>query len=116
MPDLLFYLLLGHYAGDFALQSDSMAREKAKSWRVLTLHVTIYTATVVCCLLGGLLVNGVAESFLSSFTLIIIAVLFVQHWLQDHIKATYFNGAKQAFYVDQAIHVLLLYAIRLVIY
>ena len=41
MVDLLFYLLLGHFFGDFALQTDRVAAEKQGSIKVLTYHVHI---------------------------------------------------------------------------
>ena len=49
-------------------------------------------------------------------TVAVIPVVFVAHWIQDYLKAFKFNGTKQAFYVDQAVHVLVLFAIRILAY
>jgi hypothetical protein len=41
--------------------------------------------------------------------------LFALHWLQDFVKCRNFNHSKQAYYVDQVLHLTQLYAIRLLI-
>jgi hypothetical protein len=115
MIDLLFYMILGHFFGDFALQTDRVAAEKGKSKVVLTYHVTLYTLTLTAFLLFGLLMNG-DNSFFSWITLVVVAVIFVAHWTQDYLKAFKFNGTKQAFYLDQAVHILILFLIRIMVY
>jgi uncharacterized membrane protein YphA (DoxX/SURF4 family) len=115
MPDLLFFLLFGHFVGDFALQSDKMAATKGESRRVLTWHVSIYTLCIAGSLWIGLFLKG-SEIFLTLTTLIVIVALWGIHWLQDFIKMTRYNGDKQAFFVDQALHLLQLYLIRIFIY
>jgi len=111
MVDTLFYLLLGHFFGDFALQSDGVARGKKTSKRTLTFHVFLYTLTIGCALAIGLHLHD-SNEFFSTFTIAVLAFLFIQHWIQDFIKSQKFNGTKQAFYVDQGIHVLVLFLIR----
>ncbi|MEA3457907.1 MAG: DUF3307 domain-containing protein [Candidatus Thermoplasmatota archaeon] len=116
MLDLLFFLILGHYFGDFALQSDRVALKKRESKIYLTLHVFIYTSTIVAFLVFGLFYREDISPFFSLTTVAIIVFLFIQHWVQDYIKARWFNGSRQGFYLDQAIHILVLYLIRLYVY
>ncbi|MBN4076630.1 DUF3307 domain-containing protein [Gemmatimonas aurantiaca] len=115
MLDLLWFLLLGHYLGDFALQSDAMARTKGSSKRTLTEHVTIYTLCIAASLGIGLQLSG-SDAFVSSITLIVLLVLFAEHWIQDLIKETKFNGSKQAFFVDQGLHVAILFLMRIFVF
>lgn len=115
MPDLLFFLLAGHFCGDYALQSDHVARHKPSSAIILTAHVFIYTLTVTTALIIGLTLNGYGAVW-SSITVYIALVVFATHWVQDYIKSAKFNAGKQAQYVDQAIHVLILFIIRIVVY
>ena len=72
MLDLLFFLLLGHYLGDFALQSDKMAKYKGESVSVLSLHVLVYTSTLALLLAYGLSFRG-DDSFMSMTTLLVVA-------------------------------------------
>ena len=115
MIDLLFFLLLGHFLGDFALQSDRVAARKQQSKKVLTYHVVIYTLTLAVSLFVGLTLNG-NHSFFTITTVIVLPVIFLAHWTQDYLKAYKFNGTKQAFYFDQAVHVVILFAIRILAY
>jgi hypothetical protein len=43
---LFDWLLVGHLVGDFLLQTDRMARYKARQWRWLFAHVGSYMASV----------------------------------------------------------------------
>ena len=115
MVDLLFFLLIGHFLGDFALQSDRVAARKQQSKKVLTYHVALYTLVIALSIFVGLLLNG-STAFFELTTLAVLAVVFVAHWIQDYLKAFKFNGTKQAFYFDQAVHVLILFAIRILAY
>lgn len=115
MVDLLFFLILGHFFGDFGLQSDRVAAEKGKSKKTLTYHVLLYTLTVTLFLYAGLMLNG-SDGFFQAATIGVFALIFAAHWIQDYLKAFRFNGTKQAFYLDQAVHVLILFAIRIVVY
>ena len=115
MPDLLFFLLLGHYLGDFALQSDFMAQNKNKSKALLSWHVLIYTVTLALFLAYGLHLQN-NDSFVSLTTLLVLVAVYLIHWIQDSIKSQKFNGSKQAYYVDQAIHVITLVVVRVYVY
>ena len=115
MVDLLFFLILGHFVGDFALQSDRVAAEKQKSLKVLTYHVFLYTIVVAGFLFAGLYLHG-DSSFFTGATAIVLAIVLAAHWIQDYLKAFHFNGTKQAFYLDQAVHVLILFIVRILVY
>ena len=115
MVDLLFYLVLGHFFGDFALQSDRVAEEKKRSIGVLTYHVAMYTLVMAVFLFFGLYMNA-STAFFHLSTAVALIVISVAHWLQDYLKAYKFNGTKQAFYFDQAVHILVLFAIRIFVY
>jgi hypothetical protein len=113
--DLLFFLILGHFIGDFALQSDRVANDKQRSMKVLTYHVAVYTLVLSLSLYAGLSLNG-SGGFFSFVTLFVLAAIFVIHWVQDYLKSFKFNGTKQAFYLDQAVHILILFVVRIVVY
>ncbi|UCE25089.1 MAG: DUF3307 domain-containing protein [Candidatus Zixiibacteriota bacterium] len=115
MVDLLFFLILGHFFGDFALQSDRVAQRKQESTKILTYHVVLYTLVLALSLFLGLWHNG-SDGFFSVATVAVLAVILVAHWLQDYLKAFKFNGTKQAFYLDQAIHIAILFVVRILVY
>ena len=115
MPDLLFFLLLGHFCGDFALQSDAMAKRKGTSKRMLTLHVSIYTLTIAAAMLAAFVFAGLMV-IVQWITLPVLAFIFVTHWVQDYIKGNGSGHSKQSLFADQALHVLVLFAVRLIVY
>ncbi len=97
--ELLFWLLVGHAAGDFSLQTDWMAVYKNRHntdaniiskrphliWiHVLTAHSMIHGGLVA--LITGSLVFGIAEAVL--------------HWLIDFGKSEEWYG----FHTDQFLH------------
>lgn len=112
MPDVLFFLLLGHVFGDYALQTDYMAKTKGTSKAVLSLHVLVYTITIGVFWWLGKMLTGTAEFFTLTHMLV-LTVLYVQHWLQDYVKTAKTNGGKQGFFIDQALHIAALYIIRM---
>jgi hypothetical protein len=112
MPDVLFFLLLAHIFGDYALQTDYMAKMKGSSKKVLSIHVLIYTVTIgAFWWLGKFLTKS--PNFPAPVDLVVLAALYVQHWLQDYVKTTKSNGGKQWMFVDQALHISALYIIRM---
>lgn len=115
MLDLLFFLLLGHYIGDFALQSDNLAENKKRSIRALSLHVLIYVIAVGAMLYLGLWYNH-SEYLLQVVNLYALVGLFIVHWTQDFLKSRCIKCGRQVFYTDQALHLAVLYAMRIFIY
>lgn len=108
--DLMWFLMLGHLAGDYAFQSDRMAEEKRTSHRTLTTHVLIYTAAIALVLFIYSEWTG-AYLFWALRTGLILAAMFALHWVQDDLKARYFPS-RQAYYQDQLLHVVQLFVIR----
>jgi len=116
MLDLMFFLLLGHFLGDFAFQTGRMAKYKPTSLIVLTTHVAVYTVTLAGLLLIGLYFNDQLSKFFSLTTLAVLVAVFVEHWFQDWIKGTRCQSIKQVFFLDQALHIVVLFLMRLLVY
>lgn len=112
--DLMWFLFLAHLTGDYALQSDRMAAVKGQDMGVLTRHVSIYVATITVALWAYSSITS-EFSFLSPTAAGLMVPLFALHWTQDYIKGHKFPSSKQAYYADQVLHLLQLYAIRLLV-
>lgn len=95
----IFWLLAGHFFGDFTFQSEWMKREKGKSWEMNGYHAIVYTATVfVIAGIGGIVLSPLA-----------LAILFASHFLIDPLKARW--GIIKHIWVDQIFHIIILGAI-----
>lgn len=99
-----YYLLAGHLLGDFILQTDRIAANKAKDKQWSVLHATVVT---LCILL-----------FSVPFGLAVILLVLlngVLHHLIDYYKSRIAERLLLPglvfFLADQAVHILLLYAI-----
>jgi len=113
--DLIMYLLLGHFVGDFALQSDHMAQKKTNSKATLFAHVLIYVLVIAVVLLLHSVITK--SNYFFSWTVFgLLAVLFAVHWGQDYLKGHVLPKTKQMYYLDQILHLALLYVLRLVVY
>lgn len=112
--DLMWFLFLAHIAGDFAFQSDSVAQRKRTSAPVLTYHVAIYVACIGVTLWLYASAEG-SYRFATWGVAGLLLPLYGLHWTQDFIKGRRFAKSKQAFYVDQLVHLAQLYVIRLLI-
>ena len=110
--DIMFFLLLGHYLGDFAFQSDRMAQEKLVSLGTLTIHVLTYAVVLALALAVGLLTNG--RPVLTATFALAVCVVLVEHWVQDWLKPRVLNRGKQGLFIDQALHLIVIYAVRLI--
>ena len=49
-------------------------------------------------------------------TLIFLAVLFIEHWIQDFLKGKSELHNRQTYYIDQVLHIAVLYFYRIFIY
>ncbi len=113
--DVLFFLILGHIAGDYAFQSDFMAANKRISKAVLSYHVFVYTLIIwIFLFLYSILYQP--GLFVETATLLFLIALYAQHWFQDYFKSRYKNGSKQMYYIDQFAHLAVLYIYRIFIY
>jgi hypothetical protein len=113
--DILFLLILGHLCGDYALQTDFMAEKKGKSLLVLSAHVLTYT---VCLWLFFIFYSILYQPHLyyKLSTLLFLAFLYIEHWLQDYLKSRSQKCTKQTYYIDQVLHLAVLYAYRIFIF
>ncbi len=68
-------LFLAHLLGDWLFQTEWMALNKAKNWRALLTHVTVYHAIVLGAL--GLRIGVDARG------LVVVAALFLSHAIMD---------------------------------
>jgi len=106
-------LLMGHLIGDWLLQTEWMAQNKAKSWLPLLTHLIIYHVVVFAFLFFG------TDMRLAPI-LIVIAVLLVAHavldrqkfvrWLMRTLRLVVNRDPDRwlAIVVDQVLHLLLL--------
>jgi hypothetical protein len=109
------YLILGHFVGDFALQSDRMAQGKTNSKKTLTFHVFLYVLVIAAVLLFYSLATK--KYYFYSWTVGgFLVLLFIVHWIQDYLKCHVLPKTKQVYYLDQILHISLLYVLRLIIY
>lgn len=69
--ELLPWLLAGHMAGDYLVQTAWMADNKARQWLPLLVHVAVYTACIYLFSLpaGGLGAAGLALVFATHIVL-----------------------------------------------
>ena len=97
------------------MQSDKIADRKKSSTGALTRHVIIYTF----CIWAFLAVYSFLYSpglYLETGTLIFLIFLLIEHWGQDYIKNRIVNCTRQMHYIDQVVHIALLYIYRIFIY
>jgi len=70
--DIFAFMLIGHLAGDFLLQTSWMADNKVDSWAPLFIHSLIYTASV-----------AIFAFFVEGLSLTALAVIFIGHIIID---------------------------------
>lgn len=92
MIEFLTLLILGHYIGDYALQSEWVATNKRNDVYVLFAHSAIYTfvITAICSAFGY-------------FSLYLTLFIMIGHFLMDNWKNNY-TQCPWALPIDQAIH------------
>lgn len=113
--DVLFFLILGHFCGDYAFQTDNIAEKKKASRSALTYHVLIYIISIWAFLAAYSLLYY-PGLYIDAATTIFLAFLFCEHWIQDFLKSRVKSCGKQAYYLDQVVHVALLYLYRIFIF
>ncbi|MCD6161776.1 MAG: DUF3307 domain-containing protein [candidate division Zixibacteria bacterium] len=113
--DILFFLILGHFCGDYAFQSDRMAERKKSSLIILSYHVIVYTICIGAFFVFYSLLYY-PGLFYQTATLLFLGILYIEHWVQDFIKNRNETCSKQNYYIDQMIHIAVLYFYRIFIY
>ncbi|MBC1779344.1 DUF3307 domain-containing protein [Listeria booriae] len=118
MTNLLFPLLLGHFLGDFVLQTDKMAGVKKEAFssrklRILSLHVFIHFCLYFLVVLGYWFVGGNMDIWLLMGMIVGISLL---HLVIDLAKAPVervlgnSSLVRLCTYVgDQLLHVLIIF-------
>ncbi|MFD2254365.1 DUF3307 domain-containing protein [Lactococcus formosensis subsp. bovis] len=96
----LLILLLSHYIGDYALQTEYLAANKGKDNYILVSHVSVWTFVVSAT---ALLLN------MKITFILIVFLLFVPHFIMDYIKARNILWCKNlspriSLSIDQAFH------------
>ncbi|MBD3232743.1 MAG: DUF3307 domain-containing protein [candidate division Zixibacteria bacterium] len=112
--DLIIFFLIGHYVGDYGLQSDRMAAMKKSSAATLTLHVFTYTITIALAFTLFWILEGLDNSPSLIMLASLAIILFVTHWAQDYVKSR-ISGPTQLYYVDQSLHIFLLVIFRYIL-
>lgn len=105
----ILLMILAHYIGDYALQTNYMAMNKGKDVYVLLSHIATWTFVIV---LTGMYL-GIPANFL-----LIVFVLLIPHFIMDYIKSRNLVwcreiSEKQSLLVDQVFHInqILLYVL-----
>ena len=93
MIEDLALLILGHYIGDYALQSEWVATNKTVSMYVLFAHSAIYTFVIV----------AICSAF-GYFSVYLATYIFVGHFLMDGWK-NHNSQYPWALPIDQTIHI-----------
>ena len=86
--ELLFWLVVAHFVGDYGLQSDWVAKNKCKSWYVLTAHTFIWMG----CIALPLTLFGTLNWQM--------VVILSTHWVFDWAKCKGFTNLLE----DQITH------------
>lgn len=95
-------LLLSHYIGDYALQTEYLALNKGKDNYILFSHVAVWTFIVS--------INALLLDMKITFMLIVL-LLFIPHFIMDYIKSHNILWCKKlsqetSLIVDQAFHIM----------
>jgi hypothetical protein len=69
-PNLIVFVLVAHFIGEFICQDGSMIAQKSKHMAWLVLHAMIYTIVIFfICLLGILLFDNLTARIVAGFAL-----------------------------------------------
>jgi hypothetical protein len=98
-------LIIAHLLGDFVFQSNDLIQKKYKTWVGTFQHVCIITLFTVLALM---------PYWEHRETWVVVGTIFGVHFVQDWLKIAYdinFNQKKSTlpFFVDQILHVTLIY-------
>ena len=94
----LLLLIGAHAIGDYALQSDYIAKNKGLDFWILLMHVFIWCTSISLC-----------WSYLGNTILLhqYILILFIPHLICDYLKShnLTFKNNKVSIILDQSIHI-----------
>jgi len=94
-----YWLFVMHFIFDWGLQNRWMADNKSKYWEVLFAHCMIYV--------GGI---SMMLKYLGIFTFDKVLLLFLSHYIVDHISSNIFKKYKwrSILWVDHILHFIVL--------
>lgn len=106
-------LLMAHLLGDWLLQTEWQAQNKASNWKALFAHVAVYHIIVFIILYFGFLLRAVPVTTVVVALGVLHAVLDRKSAVEPIMKALRITVKRQperwlAIAVDQCIHLLLL--------
>lgn len=111
--ELLLLLFIGHFVGDFVLQTRSMALNKKTSFRHLLAHVFVYTTAVTLFALPSGQLSTAQISIIFLGHAYIDKSSFIKWWVKT------INGSPEMEWltrvVDQSWHFILLYLVVYVV-
>ena len=110
--DPLFFFLLGHIIGDYALQTDRMAANKQRISGLLILHTAVYSLAIAA---SAYIHDLFFRPSIFFATLPWLIAIFALHAIQDLVKAKCLSRSRQCYYIDQALHLMALYALRMIV-
>lgn len=101
-------LLIGHFIGDFLLQTGWMAKYKATKWLPLVTHVSIYTTVIAVfgMFSGGLSLPALAIIFIGH--ILLDRKTFVMFWVERIQMAKGPEKVWLSIMADQIFHIILL--------
>jgi len=103
MINILFWLLAGHFIGDFPFQTEWMFLNKGKSWEADFYHSAAYAFTIlVIAKIGGLVISP-----------IIILVILFSHFIIEPFKERW--RIIPYIWLDQILHIFVLIIISIII-
>ncbi len=98
----IIIFLIGHWVGDYVLQTNAIAKEKSASFKWLLIHVAMYTAIISICAMIVL-----PREIWAGF----IALNGLLHLLTDFVTGklrAIFSGSQRLYFIiiglDQMIH------------
>ena len=110
-------LIVGHFFGDFVLQSSKMATEKSKNLAYLIAHVTVYTFTLTAFITPYLIfVQNIDTKLITLFFLFVFFTHFITDYFTSKVNSMNWDDKKfDKFFIglglDQCLHYISLFAI-----
>ena len=89
----MIWLIIAHYLGDCALQTQHQAEYKGKKWYVMLCHCMVWAGCI-----------SIALEYIGCFVLWKFFFLVIGHWLMDKWKCKRRGESNISMYIDQGFH------------
>jgi hypothetical protein len=106
----LMWLVFAHFIADWVFQTDMMANYKAKFWQIMYVHCIVYTA--ICVLALRLILPEIEDKIILVALYIWGSHAVIDRW-KCHCGATKENFPTWHLYVDQGLHIGILWQVYL---